>query len=190
MSRRFVDDIRADIDANLADNNTGDISPIDIRESMQDMCDSLTSDQAVLGLTTASPGFSVNTGWTVVNVFDESSGDDSAGQGFLNIDQGAGTITTHATPGFSYRVLTGLSMEGTLNDRYDMTVLVDGVPAAYTSSVTGEGPDDPVGMHAEIIIGASTASSAIACAIRAESAGTIEILDCTMHVSIVPTNNP
>ena len=48
MARRFLDDVRADIQSLLPDNITGEISPADMRTLLTDITDSTIQDECII----------------------------------------------------------------------------------------------------------------------------------------------
>jgi hypothetical protein len=186
MTRRFLDDIRDDVNAGIISNGVGSISALVLNPLMIDTLDSTISDEAKLRRDAEQLAVPLTTSFTTPIIYDYEEGGDGS---FLIVNQGAGTITSSSTPGFSYGFTLGLTMIGTLNARYDLSGMVDGVQQGFISSGTGEGPGDPISL---LITGTSLStfpSNALSLGLRTDNAGDVTILNASMRLDILPTNN-
>ena len=188
MARKFLDDIRTQIAAIINDNVVGDISPADVRLCLNDMIDSLVSDEVAM---TSPPTTIINTTTTPTEfpaVVDQVIG---TVPGFL-----VGNVTTArfecaATAGFSYTFRIFVEAEGAQNETLNFAITRGGVVVGETFEITTRGP------------GRATAASAAWYELSAPSlaqfgiafwspqpAQPFTITNCFMICSIIPTNNP
>ena len=190
MTRRFLDDIRADIASQMPDNTLGLITPAIVRNLLNDIIDSTIQDEC--GIVTSVPvaGFAVTTTFTPITtaVFTQDIGGDGS---FLTVNAAGGNITLSSTAGFAYSVVAAISFEAPNNDEIEIVVLVDGVPKPYSPLGTGRGNNRPVTVYVDAIINPAPASALVQVGLRAPAgATTILIEDCVLGVTIQPTNNP
>jgi hypothetical protein len=189
MARRFIDDVRSDISTLLADNTVGAISPADLRSVFNDFVDSSISDQALLNADQEVTGYPVDLTFAQITtgVFTSQVGNEPP---FLNCDFANGVISASPTAGFYYEVIGGLSFEAPSNVQVDIVITVDGVPREYIASSTGRGAGRPISATILAQSNPTPANAEFGIAIRAESAGTIDIVDAFLSVNINPTNSP
>lgn len=203
MPRRFLDDIRADVNTlknraatDFPDNNIGSITPAVLRTYQEDSMtlrideiDSQKQDEAFLIATTDQLNVSIGANWTTLTTYDVASGDDSAGQGFLKVNQAGGIITTKDVSGWTYKAAAFVSFEGAGNVRYDLAIMANGVPVGFIGSTTGEGAADPVSVAATHTDPSTQANTEFSIAMKTDSAGDIDIFSAVLEVTIMPTNN-
>ena len=187
MARRFLDDIRADITADLADNSTGDISPADIRLNLIDMCDSLASDEAGLASSVETTGIALTgTFANLATVYSSGTGDDGD---FLNVNVGNGTVTGTATAGFSYQLLGTLVIEAGNNEVVELAFGSNGVVVGGVVTIIGDGSNDASRSWAAFIQSAPSSGVFSIMARAQDGSATIDVVSARFVVSILPTNN-
>lgn len=190
MTRRFLDDIRDDINGFMADNSTGNFTLAEDRTIRLDMLDSLKQDEA--SVNGSSPvSFNVTSVFQVMQlVYDSSNGGDAE---FLKVDLPNGVIVLNTTPGFSYRVAAEISMEGINNTHYDFAIGIDGVPGNFISQITGNGVAQgrPISTSAVRFVPTANADAVISFMVKSpDGASTITVNSIGMLVAVIPTNNP
>jgi hypothetical protein len=187
MTRRFLDDVRADINNTIVANIVGDIGADDLRPLMIDTIDSSISDESRLLRTTFVAAVPVGLTYTSPVTYDVAEGGDAT---FLKVNQGAGTITTATVAGFTYDVYMVITFVGTQNVRFDCSFMLNGVNTGLQISGIGFGNDDPTTIQIQSTSLSTATDSVIELGIRADLAGTIDILQAALRVDILPTNNP
>jgi hypothetical protein len=188
MTRRFLDDLRADINAQIIPNVGGLITADILRPLMIDTIDSSVDDEAGLGNTTPVIGLAVDdTNWTVLPSSVVRGGDAE----FLIVDLPGNKITSTIVAGFSYNITGLASLIGGNNNVYELGVLQNGIQTGYIGVTTTRGPSKPVSVQAyELEL--STASSTdfqIGIRIVSAAAGTVDVVSSANIVTILPTNN-
>jgi hypothetical protein len=128
MTRRFLDDIRTEINAQIVSNGAGAITALVLNPLMIDTIDSCIADEAKLRRDAEQLTVPLTAAYTTPIVYDYSEGGDGS---FLIVNEAAGTITSSYTPGFSYGFTLGVNIIGTLNARYYLSGMVDGVQQGF-----------------------------------------------------------
>ncbi len=189
MSRRFLVDIQTDIDAKLADNITKDILPVNMRDILGDMNDSLKQDEAALTSSSATNGLATAVSFEVLDtVYDAQQGGDGD---FLNTVFGVGTITGTSTPGFTYAIVGTISVSGTNNVAIQIGVGVDGVQTGFITRHEASGITEFYTMSVRLLVNAAIADSVFTMMIATpDGISSVDIADATLGVIIHPTNDP
>jgi len=187
MTRRFLDNVRSDINTTIVVNGTGDIGAEDLAPLMLDTIDSCVNDEARLLKEVEEIDVALTTSYTTPIIYDSSEGGDAT---FLKVNLGAGTITTATTAGFSYDVALFISFIGINNTRYDASFLQNGVPVGLETSGIGFGNNDPTHLSLTSTSLSTASNSVIEIGLKADVAGDIDILAAALRVDIIPTNNP
>jgi len=194
MARDFIDNIKAAMigSGGIEDNSTGLVSPADVRVILTDMMDSLHDDEATL-VATNTATLTVPATWGVIGgagVYDTSTGDDSAGQGFLIVDQTAGTVTGKDTAGYSYKFQCSITVENATNGKeIDFSIGQNGSPVG-TTSITGAG-GNPVSRSWSGFIQTAGISDVFSIIWQDGDGGdSVDITSLSFYVDIKPTNNP
>lgn len=189
MTRRFLDDVRADLSNLMTDNTQGLIEASSLLSLQIDVIDSVIQDECALQMSTRVDNYALTDVMApLLGAFDGAQGGDAE---FLKVDVGAGTITTATIAGYSYDITGIISFEGGANDEYAVQLLVDGVPYGFKGSLTAEGPNDPVEGTFRAVINAATADAVLQFGIQSQDAtDTVDILDAVLYVEVQPTNNP
>lgn len=193
MTRKFLDDVRAEIDVNFPDNTTGAITPALTRSTLHDIVDSTVSDEALIAGAPEVTGYALTTTFSALTtgLYSAEAGGDGS---FLTTNIAAGNITTSPTAGFTYSVSAALTVQAANNEIVEMAIMVNGVASRFQPSITGRGTNDrPVSVYIEAFVNGadSTANSVIQiCARMPDGAGTISIDDVILNVTIKPTNDP
>jgi hypothetical protein len=186
MTRRFLDDIRADVNAGIITNGVGSITALVLNPLMIDTIDSCIADEAKLRRDAEQLTVPLTAAYTTPIVYDYSEGGDGS---FLIVNEAAGTITSSATPGFSYGFALDVVIIGALNARYDMSGLIGGVAQGFVTSGTGEGANDPITLHLGGTSLSTPASGVLELGLKTDSPGNITIVSAAMRLDILPTNN-
>ena len=198
MARDFIDNIKAAMlgVGGIEDNNTGLVTPADVRAILTDMMDSLKEDEANL-YSTAASSFTFptpNDTWGVVGgagIYDVATGDDSLGDAFLNVDQTAGTVTGKDVDGYSYEFFCNITIDDIPNNReIYLCVSQNGTPISETS-LTGRGINDPVSRSWSTFLQTATANDVFALSIKDPiAAATVVDIDSVNFLTVIkPTNN-
>ena len=191
MTRKFLDDVRTQVDTLLADNNAGDISPLDVRTVLNNIIDSTIQDEAQLASTAAFTPYTLSVGSYAViggsGVYDTSRGDDGD---WLNINLNAGTVTGSATPGYSYTVKAGVTFSGLANNEVvDLAIGVNDTPQGFVTNIVGDGGSRPGSRYWEGGVLTAGTSDVFSIMAQTDTAGTIQIDAITLTVIVEPTNN-
>lgn len=189
MARRFLDDVRADINAQIIANAAGLITADILRPLMIDQIDSTIEDEAAIGSNTLQAGLAVDdVNWTTIPS-DTAVGGDAQ---FLNVDLAGNQIISAPTAGWTYS-LTGLaSIKAGNNSVFELAVLLAGVPVGYIGSATTRGVNRPQSLQAYDLEISTPASSSYQLGIRGIATGvtTVDVTGCALTMTIKPTNNP
>ena len=192
MTRRFLDDIRADINAQVPDNNVGLVTPAIVRGLMQDMTDSLSEDVAFIyraaGTLLAYPRTTAPALMTAL--FDTQYL--AANMDGTTPDPGAGTITLGNVAGRQYRGVFNISFEGANAAEVNAGIFVGGaLSPLWGAGVTIPGIGKQVTISMPWYINKSIANQVIGPALWLPGGnGTIDVLALQFSCSILPTNNP
>jgi hypothetical protein len=187
MSRRFLDDVRTDVNTQLVTNGTGAITASILNPIILDTIDSTIPDECFLsGDATAAIPIGV-TYTQLSTAFNNQAGGDGD---FLKPDVVNGQVETSTTAGFTYSVSTRVSFYGTTNSDFDFTIFQDGVAIGFAGGETGEGVNDPVTGVASVLVNSAPTNALYSVAVKSSQASTIDIIDILLSVIILPTNNP
>lgn len=193
MSRRFLDDIKADITSMMADNASGDFTLAMDRAIRNDTIDSTVEDEAAIYTAVPVPGPIATTvafSSLTTGLYDTAIGDDSAAEGFLNTDEVNGTITGSATPGFTYDLRALLSFTPANGVTCDISIGVDGVEGFHIGSTTGQPGGDPATVSVDRIIKSASASSVFTIMVRTPAGvSSLTIVSAALIAIIKPTHN-
>jgi hypothetical protein len=188
MTRRFLDDVRADINAEIVANTSGDVTAPILAGLMIDTIDSSVDDEASVGSNTPALALAVNdTTWTVIPS-DVSRGGDAT---FLIVDLAGNKITSSAIAGFSYNITGLASIAGATNAVFELGILQNGVQTGYIGVTTTRGTTRPTTVQAYELELSTAASTEFQIGIRIVSAvsGVVDVLSSANIVTILPTNN-
>jgi len=189
MSRRFLDDVRADINAAIIPNGAGLITADVLRPILIDSIDSSIDDEAIIGSSLDVIGLAINdTTWTVIPCDDSVGGDAQ----FLNVDLANNQIVTSPTAGYTYASSALVNLVGANNKRFEIAVLEDGTPSGAIGEITARGNNKPVNVTAFGLELSTPSSTSYTIGIRSidDPADTLDIHDRALSVTIKPTNNP
>lgn len=189
MSRRFLDDVRADINAGIIANGAGLITADVLRPMLIDTIDSSIDDEATIGSSTDIIALAVNdTTWTVIEC-DEFIGGDAQ---FLNVDLANNQMVSSPTAGYTYSCIALANLESGATKRYELAVLVNGTPTGYIGDITTRGVNKPVNDEASALVLSAVASAKFQIGIRSidDVSDTLNIRGHVLQLVIKPTNNP
>ena len=188
MSRKFLDDVRAEVAALINDNIVGDITPADVRVCLNDMIDSLVSDEVAM---TSPPSTVLNTTVTPTEfpaVFDAVI---NSVPGFLIGNVVTGRFELSATPGFSYTFRLFVEAEGQQNDELTFNITRNGVIIGETFEIVTRGPGRATAASAAWFELSAPASATFGVVFSSPNGpGTFTVTNCFMIAVIIPTNNP
>ncbi len=188
MSRKFLDDIKTDINTLWADNITGNISPADLRGPIIDSIDSLKQDEGQIASTAPTIGLVLTgTFQDLITTYDIESGDDGS---FLKTFFASGQIQSSATPGFSYQCVGRVTVEAANNETIEFSVGINSVPIGFIGALTGNANNDLSVDFSHFERAASANDNFTLMARAADGAATIDIQAILMTLIIWPTNNP
>jgi hypothetical protein len=187
MTRRFLDNVRSDINTQIVTNANGDITAVVLAPLMIDTIDSCVIDQSKLIKNVPEAAVALTTVYTQPIIYDLQEGGDAV---FLKVNLGAGSITTNVTAGFTYNVELFISFIGVNNTRYDASFMIDGVPFGIAVSAIGFGAGDPSLLTISGTELSAASNSTITIGLKADLAGDIDIEAAVLKVDIAPTNNP
>jgi hypothetical protein len=190
MTRRFIDDIKNEINTLMADNASGDFTLAMDRSIRFDMLDSTVQEEAtILSNHVESLGYPVTGSYALLSsVYNETIGGDGT---FLIVNESAGQITTTVTPGFTYFGLVALSIQGPNNADYLFTISENGVQIGYQAAVTSTGGTNRLSMSFPLEVNAAPASASYGVSIMSPNgAATVDILDINFRLAVLPTFNP
>lgn len=190
MTRRFLDNVRADIATLLADNTTGDITAPIMQGVLLDMIDSTIQDESAIASNTPSLAVATAIAWQplTTGIYDVSTGGDAT---FLILDVINGTVTTSATAGFSY------SFEGKVsftdinsNTPIEFSILKNGVQVGFIAALTGGGGTRPRSTAFSHINLSAGANDVYTIGIQTPNGvSSIDIVSVGLSATILPTNN-
>jgi len=187
MTRRFLDNIRADIATQLADNPTGDITAAIMQNLLLDMIDSTIQDEgAITGGSVLD--IALTNAWQLLDIFDTNVGGDGD---FITPSAGTGVIVTSDNAGFSYQINAQLSFVTDNNRDYEFSILQDGVEIGFLSSQTGTGAGDTQSIYLSTFVKSAPADAQYSIGARNNgTTGDLDVIASSITVIIVPTNNP
>jgi hypothetical protein len=192
MSRRFLDDIRADIASQMPDNSVGLITPAIVRGLMRDVVDSTVEDIAFIYRTggplvgyarTAAPAL-------MPNLFDSNYL--AANMDSVTTQQAAGTITLGTVAGRQYKGTLNITFEAANGTEVQTGLFIGGT----LSPLWGAAASVPAASRQVTItmpwyINKSIADQVIGPALwLPNGAGSIDVTAVQFSCSIMPTNNP
>lgn len=187
--RKFLDTVRADLTAQLV--TAGETTAPQLNDLLIDLIDSSIEDEGGIFSLTPTNGLAVDLAYTeITSAFTANIGGDGV---FIQPDFTIGAVQTSPTAGFSYQILVQLSVEIAKNDRFDFTVMQDGVPIGVGASVTGNGvgTNRPVGVSVTSLVLSSPANAVYTVAVKSpDGASTMNVLKASLFTVIKPTNNP
>jgi hypothetical protein len=191
MSRRFLDDVRAEIHAIIKTNGNAEITGPLLNGLMIDMIDSTIQDESVIASNIPSGPIPTTTTFTplTTGIYDESSGGDGV---FLKPDFINGEIISGATAGFSYTVRGLVSINDTqINRLVNFVILKNGVPAGFISQNVGRGNSKPISLSVEHYSLSTPSDTVYQIGVETpDGANTVDILSIGMSLTIQATNNP
>ena len=192
MSRKFLDDIRAEITSQMPDNNVGLVTPAIVRGIMQDIVDSTVEDVAFI-YRTGGPlvGYArTATAALLPTLFD-------ANYLATNMDgvatqQAAGTITLGNVAGRQYKGTFNITFEGANGSEVQAGLFIGGVLSPlWGAAASVPAANRQVTITMPWYINKSVASQVIGPALwLPNGAGTIDVTAVQFSCSIMPTNNP
>lgn len=188
MTRRFLDDVRDDLNTLLV--TGGETKADEIRPLLIDMIDSTIQDECAIASVVQTDNIATSPAWLKLNT--TIFGIDIGGDGvFLKPDFSAGEITTSTTAGFSYDVGAAISFEGQANTRFDFQLLKDGVPVGAIDIQTGQGNNDPITALPRAYIPSADSDAVFSVGVRSpDGANTVDVISAILYINILPTNNP
>jgi len=198
MARKFLDEVRTDITTKLADNTTGDISALDVREVLRDLLDSSISDEAAFtnALTPPVVSMALDATWkplTDANVtggvaFDMVVGGDAEFLRMLPSDSG---IRGSAVAGYSYNVKGSISIDAATNTSIQVAMGMNGEPGVLVQTIIGTNGVRFTGAYLERYILSAPADALFQLLVRApDGPTTASISSRGFGAIILPTNNP
>jgi hypothetical protein len=189
MSRRFLDDVRADINAQIIANGAGLVTANILRPLMIDTIDSTIDDEAVIGSNTLVPALAVNdVTWTPLPADIEVGGDAQ----FLTVDLINDQIISAPTAGYTYNATGLASLSGATNRVFEMAILQSGVPVGYIGNISTGGNARPVSAQAFRLSLSTPISSNFQLGIRSvtNANDVIDVVSSALTLTVKPTNNP
>jgi len=198
MARKFLDTVRTDIAAKLADNTTGEISALDMREVLRDLLDSTVSDEAAFTNAVTPPVLSMalDATWRPLTdanvtggaVFDTVVGGDAE---FLRMEPSNSGIRGSATVGWSYNVKGSISIDGATNVAIEIAMGMNGEPGTLVQTVIGTNGVRFTGTYLERYVLSAPADALFQLLVRApDGPTTASISSRGFGAIILPTNNP
>jgi len=191
MTRRFLDDVRADINSMIVTNTTGDITAAILAPLMIDTIDSTIQDECAISSNTPSLGVASTPVWQSLStgIYDNVIGGDG---NFLNPDVLTGTVTSSAIAGWTYELEGKISIEGiNQNTSIEFSILADGVPVGFIASVTGGHGERPLSTSVSHIALSTPASTVYTLGYQTPNGNeTIDIGSVGLSMTIQATNNP
>lgn len=188
MTRRFLDDIRANITALLV--TAGETTAPDLAALMIDQVDSVVDDEAAIASTTPSLAVPTAIAWQplTTGIYDISVGGDGD---FLKVDATAGNITGSSVAGFTYELDGKISFQDLgSNVAINFSILVDGVQAGFIAALTGGGGTRPRTAAFTHIVLSAPADALFQIGIQTpDGVQAIDIGSVGLQATIKPTNN-
>ena len=192
--RKFLDVIRAEIDAGIYTNSEGEVTAAAVNGILKDIVDSVTQDEAAL-LGEDPVTMALTADWQTVSDATVTGGSaypvEIGGDGnFLTINAAAGTVTGSSTAGFSYESIGAVTLDAANNAVIEATIGVNGVPGAYIGSMIGTGGARNVSTYLFRYILTSGANDVFSLMLRVESgSGAVTVSSRTFGAIILPTNS-
>jgi hypothetical protein len=189
--RRFLDDVRQDINDIIKTNGNAEITAPLLNGLMIDMVDSTIQDESVIASNIPSGPIPTTTTFTplTTGIYDESSGGDG---NFLKPDPINGEVVSGPIAGFSYTVRGLVSISDTQNNRLiNFVILKDGVPAGFISQNVGRGNGKPTSLSIEHYSLSTPSNTVYQIGVETpDGANTVDILSIGLSLTIQATNNP
>jgi hypothetical protein len=187
MTRRFLDDVRADIHAIIKTNGNAEITGPLLNGLMIDMIDSTINDECAL-IQTTDEAYVTSITFEPIDNYDSSVGGDGD---FLTPDILLGTIKSSPTSGWTYDVEGQISFIAQNNADYEFTMLRNGAPSGFLASITGTGNNDLQTLSVNTTILSNVADNFVSLGFRSITGGnSITITNVVLKAVIKPTNNP
>ena len=191
MSRKFLDDIRDEINTQMPDNNVGLVTPAIVRGIMQDIVDSTVEDVAFIYRTGGILTYARTTTPALLpNLFDANYL--ATNMDGVTTQQAAGTITLGNVAGRQYKGTFNITFEGANQAEVNAGLFVGGVLTPLwgaAASVVAANRQTTITMP--WYINKSVASQVIGPALwLPNGAGDISVTAVQFSCSIMPTNNP
>jgi hypothetical protein len=192
MSRKFLDDIRADITSQMPDNNVGLVTPAIVRGIMRDIVDSTTEDVAFI-YRTGGPLTSyarTTTAALLPNLFDANYL--ATNMDGVTTQDAAGTITLGNIAGRQYTGTFNITFEAANGTEVQAGLFLGGVLSPlWGAAASVVAANRQVTITMPWYINKSIASQVIGPALwLPNGAGTIDVTALQFSCSIMPTNNP
>ena len=189
MARKFLDDVRAEINTLINDNASGEISPLDVRTCLIDIVDSGVQDESYIFGDVPDQPFALTGAYQSIGTLYTTGV--PAVPGFVTPNSGAGTITLSATAGFTYSIKTQITLSTSNNEEVDFRIGINGVPVGYVGSIIGSAGGRELSVSVEYILLAAGVSDVITLMARAaDGSGTMSVDSIFLFAAILPTNNP
>ncbi len=189
MTRRFLDDVRGDLTAQLATGNQTPAPALNLL--LLDVIDSTIQDEAVIASNTASPAVPTAIAWAplTTGIYDVETGGDAE---FLKIDLINGSVTTATTGGFTYKIDGNISFDDVAsNTPIEFSVLADGVQVGFIAALNGGGSSRPRTASFSHVALSAGADTVFTIGVQTPNGvNTIDIASIALSVTIQPTNNP
>lgn len=187
MARLFLDTLKQNIATNIPDNAVGAVTPAIIRSIMTDIIDSTTNDEVEMW-TSATVGPIALTGtYQDLLVFDTVEGGDA----FLIPNAPAGSITTGPSAGFSYRVIAQIQYTAGNNEQVEFVMAAGGIPFSFVSGYTTPNNGAQVTALVDVFANSVPANTVVTLQAKAlDGTATINVLQSSFLMAILPTNNP
>ena len=189
MSRRFLDDVRADLTALLV--TGGATTAPELNALLIDTIDSSIQDESVIA--SNAPSLAVATAIAfaplTTGIYDVEVGGDAS---FLIPDIVNGNITTSSTAGFTYELEGKVSFNDLgANIAIDFCILKNGVQEGFIAELTGGGGTRSRTASFSHITLSAGASDVFQIGVQTPVAvNTIDINSIALSCTIQPTNNP
>lgn len=188
MTRRFLDDIRGDLTAQLV--TGGDTTAPALNALLLDMIDSVIQDESIIASNTTSLAVPTAIAWQplTTGIYDIEVGGDG---NFLKPDVINGFIETISVLGFTYEVEAKINFADLgSNTEIDFSILNNGVPVGFVASLTGGGGSRPRSASFSHIDLSTVANSQFTIGVQTiGGVNTIDIISVGLTLTIQPTNN-
>ena len=186
--RKFLDVIRAQIANDIVPD--GEYTANELAPLLTDLIDSTVQDEASVFSTGVSLNISTTPFFTPLNtVFGGGVGGDGD---FLLPEFTQGRITSGVVEGFTYIVHAHVNFTDLpINKEVNFTILQDGIQIGTINREQGAGNNKVVGVSLRAYSLSTAANSVFQLGIRTPGGSEfIDILECDLSLTIVPTKNP
>lgn len=188
MTRRFLDDVRTDLIAQLT---TGNETPAPtLNGLLLDMIDSTIQDEAVIYGITPVDNHPTTTTFVPINVgYDVTVGGDAE---FLKMNDASGEAQGATVAGYTYSIKGQITVIASNGQRYEFVILRNGVDQlGVVRGLTGDGNNDPVGVDLSGFTISALSDAVYTIGVRSpDGANDIDIQAIGLSATILPTNNP